>query len=57
MISAKELKKEIAEGSPIWIMTTKEIKQSALGEHPQEVMKVLEEFSDVFQDELPDQLS
>ena len=56
LISAKELKREIAEGSPIWILTTKEIRKPALGEHPQEVVEVLEEFQDVFQDDLPDQL-
>ena len=55
LIGAKELKKEIAEGSPIWILTIKKIKEPAIGEHPQEVAGLLNEFSDVFQDDLPDQ--
>ena len=56
LISAKELKKKVAEGSPIWILTAKEIKELALGEQPQEVIEILDEFSYIFQDDLPDQL-
>ena len=55
LISAKELNREVAKGSPIWILTTKEIKEPVLEAHPQEVAGLLNEFSDVFQDDLPDQ--
>ena len=55
LISAKELNREVAKGSPIWILTTKEIKEPVLEAHPQEVARLLNEFSDVFQEDLPDQ--
>ena len=57
LISVKELNREVAKGSPIWILIAKEIKEPALRGHPQKVMEILDKFLDVFQDELPDQLS
>ena len=48
LISAKELNKKVAKGSPIWILTTKEIKEPVLEAHPQEVAGLLNKFLDVF---------
>ena len=56
LISAKELEREIVEGSPIWLVSAKEVKEPTLEDPPQEVLEVLEEFKDVFQDDLPNQL-
>ena len=44
LINVKELQKEIVEGSPIWILTAREIRESTLKEPPLEVLEVLEEF-------------
>ena len=63
MISAKELEREITEGSPVWILTTKKTHDQTQKEHPQKVVEFLKEleflkdFQDVFPKELPDQLS
>jgi len=56
LITPKELEKEILEGAPIWILATKESHEPTNVEHPQEVVKTLKEFEDVFPEELPDQL-
>ena len=56
LIKAKELEKDITEGNPVWILTTKEIYESVQKEQPPEVIEILEEFKDVFPEELPDQL-
>ena len=37
LISAKELNKKVAKGSPIWILTTKEIKEPVLETHPKKL--------------------
>ena len=56
LISAKDLEQEIHSGSPIWMLTTKDIKTSAPIEPPQEVKLLLKEFKDVFPEDLPDHL-
>jgi len=53
LIKAKELEKEITEGTP----ATKEIHELTQREHPQEIVEALKEFEDVLPDELPNQLS
>lgn len=54
LISAKELEKEIDGGSPVWVLITKETKDQLKLEPPMEVKEVLEEYKDVFPEDLPD---
>ena len=56
LINEKEVEQEIKEGSVIWMLTARKTQDPSPVEHPQEVRKVLEEFSDVFPEDLPDQL-
>ena len=56
LITAKEIEKELTEGTPVWILTFKDIQEPLWNEHPQEVTKLLEEFWDVFSDDLPNHL-
>jgi len=57
LISAKDLEQEIHSGSPIWMLTAKELRTPTPSEPPQEVKPLLEEFEDVFPEDLPDHLS
>ena len=56
LITAKEVEKELIEGAPVWVLTTKKIQEPTQKEPPQEVKKNLHEFRDIFPDDLPDQL-
>ena len=56
LISAKELKREIDRGSPVWILVTKEAQDQPKLEYPKEILDLLEEFKDVYPEDLPDQL-
>jgi len=56
LIKARELEKEIAEGNPVWILTSKEILEPTQKEHPKEIVTASKEFEDVFLEDLPDQL-
>ena len=56
MITAKEIEKELIEGTPVWILTAKDTLEPLQKEHPQEVVELLEDFKDVFPDDLPDHL-
>ena len=55
-ITVKELEKEISEGTTIWMLAVKEVSDPIDKEYPQEVKEVLSEFSDMFLEDLPDQL-
>ena len=56
LITTKEIERELGEGTPIWILTAKDTLEPLQKEHPQEVVKLLEDFRDVFPDDLPDHL-
>ena len=56
LITAREIEKELIEGTPIWVLSTKDIQEPLQNKHPQKVIRVLEEFWDVFPDDLPDHL-
>jgi len=56
LIKARELEKEIVEGNPVWILTSKEILEQTQKEHPKEIVEALKKFEDVFPEDLPDQL-
>ena len=56
LITAKEIERELIEGTPVWILTAKDTLESLQKEHPQEVIELLEDFKDVFPDALLDHL-
>ena len=56
LINAKELEHELSEGAPIWVLSTREVQDPPLKEQPQEVTRVLEDFQDVFPEDLPNHL-
>ena len=56
LITAKELERELTEGTPVWLLTSKEIREPSLQEPSQEVVEGLEEFKEVFPEDLPDHL-
>ena len=55
-MTAKELEKEISEGTTIWMLAMEEVSDPIDKEYAQEVKGVLSEFSDIFPEDLPDQL-
>ena len=42
LITAKEIEKELTEGTPIWVLITKDVREPPQNEHPQEVIRALE---------------
>ena len=46
----------MSEGTTIWMLVVKEVSDQSVKEYPQEVKRILSEFSDIFLDDLPDQL-
>ena len=56
LITAKEIEKDLIDGTPIWILTTKDTLEPLQNEHPQKMVELLEDFKDVFLDDLPDHL-
>ena len=56
LIGAKEIEQDIQEGAPIWVVAAKEVKDHTPIEHPPEVVQLLEEYKDVFPEDLPDSL-
>ena len=44
LIIAKEMEKELTEGNQVWILTTKDVVEPILKEHPPKVAELLEEF-------------
>ena len=54
MIVIKEIDKEMSEGATVWVLTfLKEVSDQSVKEHPQEVKKILIEFSEGFPEEVP----
>ena len=48
LITAKEFEKDLTEGMPVWMITSKEIREPSHQEPSQEVVELLAEFKDVF---------
>ena len=56
LIDAKELKTIMTEGSPVWMLATREVCENPKVDYPKEVTSILSEFHDVFSEDLPDYL-
>ena len=54
LISAKDLDREVSEGSPIWMLAVKDVQDQPKDQQLEGVKGVLEEFQDVFPEDLPD---
>ena len=44
LITAREIERELTEGTPVWILATKDIYEPTQNKHPQEVASLLKEF-------------
>ncbi|XP_020262660.1 uncharacterized protein LOC109838644 [Asparagus officinalis] len=56
LIGAKEIDRELANGAPIFALAAREAPKDISNVVPPEVATVLEEFSDIFPEDLPNQL-
>ena len=56
MISAQDLEKKINHGIHIWALTCKLVPKDFQNKYPQEIGAILEEFKDIFPEDLPKQL-
>ncbi|XP_020250396.1 uncharacterized protein LOC109827789, partial [Asparagus officinalis] len=56
LIGAKEIDRELSNGAPIFALAAREAPKDIANTAPPEITPVLEEFSDVFPEDLPDQL-
>ena len=56
LISAEEIDHEMTKGNPIIFLTAREVSKESVTSIPSEVIPVIEEFIDVFPEDLPDQL-
>ena len=56
MISVRELKREVEEGLLVFILMARETIEETPHAHPEEVVLILQEFQDVFPEDLPDGL-
>jgi len=57
LISVTELKQELKNGAPIHVLTVREVIKMPNSTIPPKVTPVIEEFSDVFPEDLPNRLS
>ena len=53
LISAKDLNREVSRGSPIWMLAAKDSPNPTKAPQSEEIREVLEEFQEVFPDDLP----
>ena len=53
LISAKDLDREVSRGSPIWMLAAKDSPDPTEAPKLEEIREVLEEFQEVFPDDLP----
>ena len=56
LISTKDINRELTKGKPIIILTAREVPEESIISIPCEVALVIDEFTDVFPKDLPDQL-
>ena len=54
LISANDLDHEVNKGSPIWVLPVKDLSDPIEDPQLEKVREVLEEFQNIFTDDLPD---
>ena len=55
-INAKKIDREMTKGNRIILLTTREVPKESVTSIPLEITPVIDEFADVFPEDLPDQL-